>query len=144
MRHPASIYLGEYGAIKQQIESLQNELEYLHTTATRATTRWEAVRPAKKGTGDSVAVLAVRHVDVEQRMKDMIENLKECLDMRLWLLDQMQDQTEKTVLMYRYINCMEWPDIMRKMHYEASMSYKIHRSALDHFWEIYQGKELTT
>ena len=134
-RHPASAYLGSYVAIKKQIEALENEMSYLREKATYATPNIEKAGHSVRV--DAMAALAVRRVDVETRLANMIEHLRECLDMRLWLLDQLDNPMHKLILTYRYINGLSWMEIRQKINYEESAAYEIHGRALDAFWNIY-------
>lgn len=137
-RHPAIIYLGEYGAKKKRIDALKEELANIRDNATNATVRADADRVTGSKARDSMANHAVQAVDVERRRDIMIAQLQECLDLRLWLIEQMEIEEEKLVLTYRYINCMPWKDIRRKMHYGETAAFELHGRALQSFWKVYQ------
>lgn len=137
-RHPAIIYLGEYKAIKQRISCLQNELDDIRENATRATSRITAERISGTPMKDGMANAAVRAVDVERRMEILIEHQRECLDMRLFLIEQMENESEKLVLTLRYVRCLRWDEISRQMHYGQTATYELHGRALQSFWKVYQ------
>lgn len=137
-RHPAIIYLGEYYAKQKRIDALKEELENIRDIATNVTVRADADRVSGSKARDSMANHAVRAVDVERRLDTTIAHLQECLDMRLWLIEQMEDEDEKLVLTYRYINCMPWEAVQRKMHYGATATFELHGRALQSFWKVYQ------
>lgn len=137
-RHPAIIYLGEYYAKQKRIDALKEELENIRDIATNAAVRADADRVSGSKARDSMANHAVRAVDVERRLDATIAHLQECLDMRLFLIEQMENEDEKLVLTYRYINCMPWEAVQRKMHYGATATFELHGRALQSFWKVYQ------
>lgn len=137
-RHPAIIYLGEYRYKLQRIRALKDELANIREIATNTAVRADADRVSGTKARDLLANHAVRAVDVERRLETTIANLQECLDMRLFLIEQMDSEEEKLVLTYRYINCMMWEDIQRKMHYGPTAAYELHGRALQSFWGMYQ------
>lgn len=134
-RHPASIYLGQYGEIKSRCDLLKEQLNELRQRAAGAGIRISEARTSPSFRQDRMAESAVRIADTERHLQDMISNLAECLDMRLWLIEQLDDETEKLLLTMRYIKGMGWVEISMKMHYGESRTYEIHKSALDHLWE---------
>ena len=142
-RHPAIIYLGEYRSIKQRISALQSELEDIRENATRATSRITAERISGTGKKDGMANAAIRAVDVERRLKTLIDHQRDCLDMRLFLIEQMDNESEKLVLTLRYIRCMRWEDISREIHYGLTATYELHGRALQNFWRVYQERSKT-
>lgn len=142
-RHPAIIYLGEYRSIKQRISALQSELEDIRENATRATSRITAERISGTGKKDGMANAAIRAVDVERRLETLIDHQRDCLDMRLFLIEQMDNESEKLVLTLRYIRCMRWEDIAREIHYGLTATYELHGRALQNFWRVYQERSKT-
>lgn len=142
-RHPAIIYLGEYRSIKQRISALQSELEDIRENATRATSRITTERISGTGKKDGMANAAIRAVDVERRLETLIDHQRDCLDMRLFLIEQMDNESEKLVLTLRYIRCMRWEDIAREIHYGLTATYELHGRALQNFWKVYQERSKT-
>lgn len=143
-RHPAIIYLGEYRAMQLHVDALKQELRTVREIATNASVRADADRVTGSGARDSMANHAVRTVDVQRRLDMMIEHLQECLDIRLWLISQIdagdaeETRYQKLVLTYRYVNCMLWEDIQHKLNYGATATYELHGRALQSFWKVHQ------
>lgn len=137
-RHPARIYLGEYFAMQKRISALKEELENIRELATNVSVCADADRVTGSRARDTLANHAVHAVDVQRRLASTIAHLQECLDMRLFLIEQMDNEEEKLVLTYRYINCLPWEAIQHRMHYGATATYELHGRALQHFWKIYQ------
>lgn len=143
-RHPASIYLGEYRAKKLQIEELKDKLAKIREDATNISVRADYDKVSGSKARDSMANHAVRAVDVESRLNIMIAHLQECLDLRLWLIDQIdagddvETEYEKLVLICRYVNCLPWEQIQKKLNYGATATFELHGRALQSFWKVYQ------
>lgn len=143
-RHPAIIYLGEYSAKQKRIAALKEELENIREMATNVSVRADADRVSGSKARDTLANHAVHAVDVQRRLDTTILYLQECLDMRLFLIEQIdtgdvqEDENEKLVLTYRYINCLPWEQIQYKMHYGATAVFELHGRALQSFWKVYQ------
>lgn len=143
-RHPAIIYLGEYRAKQKRIAALKEELENIREMATNVSVRADADRVTGSKERDTLANHAVHAVDVQRRLDTTILHLQECLDMRLFLIEQIdtgdaqEDENEKLVLTYRYINCLPWEQIQYKMHYGATAVFELHGRALQSFWKVYQ------
>lgn len=146
-RHPAILYLSEYRAKVKRIEALKAALEHTREMATNVSVRADTDRVSGSKARDSMANQAICAVDVERRIKTTIRHLQECLDMRLFLIEQIdtgnpqEDENEKLVLTYRYINCLPWREIQKKMHYEAAPVYRLHGRALQSFWKVYQTQQ---
>lgn len=65
---------------------------------------------------------------MEARYKK-IQKCKEIKDR----IEQLENEDEKDVLLYRYIKLMKWEDICTKMKYSWKQIHRIHSNALIHF-----------
>lgn len=140
-KHPAMIYLNRYVAMKMRRDDLKEELLMIRQNATRATSRYTAERMSGTGKKDGMANAAVKAVEVEERLARAISNIEEALNIRLFLIEQLSDEWEKTILTERYINGREWGDILKRVPFERTAMFEIHGRALQHFWEIYTQKQ---
>lgn len=136
-KHPAIVYLRKYTALKLRRDDLKDELAMIRQMATRATSRITAERISGTPNKDGMANAAIKAVAVEKKLETTINNIKEALDVRLWLIEQLKDEWEKTILTERYINGRGWEDILARIPFERSSMFEIHGEALEHFWEIY-------
>lgn len=136
-KHPAIVYLRQYAAMKLRRDDLKEELMMIRQNATRATGRYSAERMSGTGKKDGMANAAVRAVEVEQRLERCIRNIEEALEIRVWLIEQMKDEWEKTILTERYINGRGWDEILMRIPFERASAFRMHGRALEHFWEIY-------
>lgn len=139
-KHPAIIYLSMYPALKLRRDKLKEELLMIRQNATRATSRMTAVRMSGTGKKDGMANAAIKAVDVEKRLEHIIGVIEAELDFRLQLIEELENEWEKTLLTMRYINGIDWEgkdSILTKIPFERSRMYEIHGEALEHFWEIF-------
>lgn len=136
-KHPAIVYLRQYAAMKLRRDDLKEELLSIRENATRATSRYTAERMSGTGKKDGMANAAVRAVEVEQKVERCIRNIEEALAIRVWIIEQMQDEREKTLLTERYISGRSWEDIQNRLFLGRTAVFKLHGYALQHFWEIY-------
>lgn len=135
--HPAKIYLKKYAAMKLRYDDLQEELLLIRQKATRATSRMTAERVSGTPMKDGMANAAIKAVETERKLDCTLRNLKEGLAHRSWVIEQMDDEWEKTILTERYIKGLDWDEILPRIPYERSSMYELHGKALNHFWEIH-------
>lgn len=135
--HPAKVYLRQYNDMKLRRDDLRDELMMIRMNATRATSRMTAERVSGTSARDSMANAAVKAVEAEKRLERLILNITEALDMRSFLIDQMKDEREKTILTERYISQRDWPEIQERLYISRSRLMELHGYALNNFWEIY-------
>ena len=67
--------------------------------------------------------------DIEKTRQELIDKLSEIV----WNIEQMQDETERSVLYYRYIEGMKWDDVADTVGYTRQHTDRIHGEALQHF-----------
>lgn len=74
------------------------------------------------------------------QLDGLLADLKEQMEKRIQIrreitqkIEQMQDETEKTVLRLRYIHWLRWEQIAERMGYSIRNITKIHGKALAHF-----------
>lgn len=74
------------------------------------------------------------------QLEELMDNLKAQMEQRIRLrkeitqkIEEMPDETEKTVLRLRYIRWLQWEQIAERMGYSLRNITKIHGKALAHF-----------
>lgn len=73
-------------------------------------------------------------LDQEERryMKARYQRIRKCREITD-RIEQLQDEDEKDVLMYRYVKLMKWEDICTEMGVSWKQVHRIHGKALNHF-----------
>ncbi len=133
----AKQYLYGYLALKRRRSALMEEWEQARQVATRATSRVTAVRVSGTGRKDGMANAVLRSVEIEERLKRLVDHLAEAMDARIWMIEQIPDEWEKTVLTQRYICGKRWEEIAANLPFEIAQVYRIHGRALQSFWRVY-------
>lgn len=67
--------------------------------------------------------------DIERTKRLCLDKLSEIV----WNIEQMQDETERSILYYRYIEGMKWDDIADTVGYTRQHTDRLHGMALLHF-----------
>ena len=74
------------------------------------------------------------------QLDELLTELKDQMELRIrirrkitWEIEQMQNETEKTVLRLRYIHWLRWEQIAERMGYSWKQIHRIHGMALMNF-----------
>ena len=114
----AQRYLEAYRELVIHRDALQAAGEDLHAAAVRA--------DLDKAPGEDAVQMA-------------LENVGEAITVRLVLLELMEDERLKTILILRYINGQEWEQVARRIGVCRSRIFGLHRDALKAFGEVLSG-----
>jgi hypothetical protein len=128
--NPAKRYLMEYRSLVKRRDALLDELDRLREANQRATSRLTATRLSGTGGHGSFEDGAIRAIDAEGALNAIILQLDVSITERLGVIEQLNDERQKLVLTYRYINGWDWPEIMRVMNYAERQAFSIHGKAL--------------
>jgi hypothetical protein len=128
--NPAKRYLMEYRTLVHRRDALLDELDRLNDANQRATSRITAIRLSGTSGHGGFEDGALRVVDGEARLQQLVEHIDECLSARLAMIDLLPDERQKLVLTYRYINGNSWEQIMKIMHYAERQAFRVHGEAL--------------
>lgn len=123
--------------LRMKIDELRDQLYELHTTGTRITPNYDLV-PAS--CGDNIgkterAALAI--YELERELYATIE--RECAEVRETnsIIDMLDDELLKTVMIKRYIRHKPWERIALELGYSWAQLHRIHSKALN---EILKSK----
>lgn len=86
--------------------------------------------------GSSCGDLSEYAVQLDGLLADLKEQMEEKIRIRREItqkIEQMQDETEKTVLRLRYIHWLRWEQIAERMGYGWAQVHRIHGRALTNF-----------
>lgn len=108
-------FLKQIRDINITIISLQMEIERLNTMLTSTTIKPKEVDVQTSTPSDPMADKIIKKVEYEDKLKECIYKQMRIKGQALTLIDSMERQEDKSVLMLRYINCMAIKDIMDKI-----------------------------
>lgn len=108
-------FLKQIRDINITIISLQMEIERLNTMLTSTTIKPKEVDVQTSTPSDPMADKIIKKVEYEDKLKECIYKQMTIKGQALTLIDSLERQEDKSVLMLRYINCMAIKDIMDKI-----------------------------
>ena len=124
-------YLSQYYYLSQKIDSLKEEYQCLEVLADG--TQGINYEP-KAHMQPSGKAPFIRYLDkLEKKRRQIDEKIEELLGLKEEIeeaIATVDDPVMELVLTYRYINCYDWIDIAKKLHYTESYLFKLHRKAL--------------
>lgn len=123
--------LQQYGAIKREVEQLDEELARLKSSIMSARGQIITDMPrASSPEGDSLSKGVIKMVELEHLYQDMRAALcdKQAeIERALKALNP----TERRLMRYRYIDGMTWEKVAQKMNYDYRWVTRLHGRALE-------------
>ena len=128
----AEQYLGQAYRLNELIHSNQEELAALHMmkdnlkSTDNSQERVQSTPSGEAGYEDIVRQI----VELENAI---IRDIEKMLSLKIEIravIDAVENNDEKLLLQYRYLNCYSWGIISKKMNYSKRTVHRIHRSAL--------------
>jgi DNA-directed RNA polymerase specialized sigma24 family protein len=137
--NPAKTYLKRYRALLIQRDSLQRSIEAAYGRAYSCTQRLRPVRVQGGGSVyDRMAEDVARISDETEQLKAAKERAEAALAEILAAIQAVPDEMQKTVLMLRYVEGLDWISISERIGYEISNTYILHGRAL---WSVRKWME---
>ena len=129
--NPAKAFLSRYKYLCIQQESLQRSIQAAQDRALSCTVRLKPIHTQGGGGAyDRLAEDIASKLDAEEQLSlDLGEISKALADIRA-AINSLQSEAQKTVLMLRYIEGLDWQDVQEKIGYERAQTYIIHGRAL--------------
>lgn len=122
--------LQQYGAIKREVEQIDEELARLKSSIMSARGQIITDMPrASSPEGDSLSKGVIKMVELEHLYQDMRAALCD-KQIEIERALKVLNPTERRLMRYRYIDGMTWEKIADKMHYSFREVFYKHKSAL--------------
>ena len=125
-------YLRRYGDAVRAAKQIEEEIRQL-----RLDTMMPAVvndgMPHGSSSGSDLSRYAAK---VDAMMEDLRNQMEARIDIKreiIGKIEEMENETEKLILRYRYIHLIKWEEIAVKMDYSWKQVHRIHGNALNHF-----------
>ncbi len=138
----------EKRALKREQKRMEEQRLDLMDMATSGTGSFEATRVSGSGERSRVesAVcrlieLADKHTYTLEALAAKVARLEHRRSIAEMVIQQIPDRRCRDVLRYRYIQCLNWEEVMRAMSYEKSQSYHIHALALHAFDKAWKSPD---
>ena len=125
-------YLRRYGDAVRAAKQIEEEIRQL---------RLDTMMPAVVNDGmphgsSSGSDLSGYVSKVDAMMEDLRNQMEARIDIKREIIEkieEMENETEKLILRYRYIHLIKWEEIAVKMDYSWKQVHRIHGNALNHF-----------
>lgn len=125
-------YLRRYGDAVRAEEQLKEEIRQL---------RLDTMMPAVVNDGmphgfSSGSDLSGYVAKVDAMMEDLRQQMEARVNVRREIIEkieEMENETEKLILRYRYIHLLKWEEIAVQMDYSWKQVHRIHGNAINHF-----------
>ena len=131
--NPAKVYLRRYRALVIRQESIRRAIDAAYDQATSITSRLRAVPVSGGGAGDRMAEDVARIMDEAAQLEQLLDASAQALSEILRAIDAVPDEMQRTVLVLRYVEGLDWISISERIHYEERQTFIIHGRAL---WEV--------
>jgi hypothetical protein len=128
----AKEYLQQYYFAKLKLDSLKTELFYLETLADGTQgCSFDKPRVDKTPTLEAPFIKYLDRIEKKRKQIDgQITKLLELEEEITEAIATVDDPMIEVVLRERYINCLSWGDIGKKLHYAEAHLYRLHREGL--------------
>lgn len=129
--NPAKTFLKRYRALAIQRDSLQRSIDAAYDRAYSCTARLKPIHVQGGGNiYDRMAEDVARISDETEQFKAAKERAETALAEILEAIQAVPDEMQKTVLLLRYVEGLDWISISEKISYEERQTFVIHGRAL--------------
>lgn len=149
MNKSAAAYMQEIRAAKINIQNLERALKVLDDMLDAKAITYNPDRITTSPRQDGLERLAMKHLEEQAEIKAemqekktwMYKRINEAID----LINQMESEEQKEVLMLRYIEHRTWSDILDIRECDdIRAQYQLHKRALENLQKIIDDHSITT
>lgn len=139
--NPAKTYLKRYRALLIQRDSLQRSIDAAYERATSCTVRLKPISVSGGGGAyDRMAEDVARISDETAQLKAAKERAENALSQIMAAIQAVPDEMQRTVLILRYVEGLDWITLSERIGYEISNTYILHGRAL---WSVRRWMDKT-
>ena len=129
--NPAKTYLRRYRAALYRQASLIRTLNALRERQTDCTVKLRAVQVQSGGwASDRMAEEVVKAIELEEQILQAERDAARVLAEIMEAINAVPDEMQKTVLVLRYVEGLDWLTVADKIGYEIANTYILHGRAL--------------
>ncbi len=134
--NPAKAFLKRYRALAVQRDSLQRSIDAAWERATSRTARAKPIHvTGGGGVYDRMAEDVARISDETEQLRAAKERAEMALAQIMDAIQAVPDETQKAVLLLRYVEGLDWDSVSRRIGYEERQTFILHGRAL---WTVHQ------
>jgi len=140
--NPAKTYLRRYRALVIQRDSLQRSIEAAYDRAYSCTQRLKPIRVTGGGGAyDRMAEDVARISDETEQLKAAKERAENALSQIMEAIQAVPDEMQRTVLVLRYVEGLEWHKVAVQINYTEAGVYVLHGRALRNVMKWMEGNK---
>lgn len=128
--NPAKAFLQRYRALGVQLESARRDVERMRESLTSITAPIKDDPVQGSGAADRMADTIAKIIDAENAFADVVNSIAQAQTQVLDAIESVPDETQKAVLMLRYVEGLDWISVAEKIGYEERQTFVIHGRAL--------------
>lgn len=141
--NPAKTFLMQYKALSVQLESIRREIQRKRESLTSITVQLKPDVVKGSGASDRMAEAIAQIVDAEAQIADIVGQITKTQSEILESINSVRNETQKAVLMLRYVEGLDWISIQEKIGYERTQTLVLHGRALVEVNKWMEGKHGT-
>ena len=134
-QNPAKVYLSRYRALQYKCAALERAIREAMETATNTTVALKEICVQTSGGGEMMANAVVNAIDATKVLEDQRAEAVKVMNEIMEAIKSVQDETQQTVLIEKYINGRSLVEIQSDIHYERRNTQIIHGKALWNVWQ---------
>ena len=141
-QNPAKAYLMRYRSLKLECAALERAIRSAFEDATNTTVALKEICVQTSGGGEMMANAVVNAIDATAMLERLREGCQQTMREIMTAIESVPDDTQKTVLIEKYINGRTLQQIQQDIHYEKRNTIIIHGRALWEVWQFMKRKGL--
>ena len=134
-QNPAKAFLMRYRSLKLECAALERAIRSAFEDATNTTVALKEICVQTSGGGEMMANAVVNAIDATAMLESLREGCQQTMREIMNAIESVPDDTQKVVLIEKYINGRTLQQIQQDIHYEKRNTLIIHGRAL---WEVWQ------
>ena len=125
--------------LRHQAERIEEALEVMRARAERVTSYLTGMPHG--GNGQDKMHVVDSLVDMQGKYKSLLERTYQRQDELEDLIDEIDNDLQRMLLRYRYVDMLPWPLVASKIGYSNSGMFYVHQRAVKAFRDIYNKKK---
>lgn len=139
--NPAKTFLMQYRALSIQLDSIRSEVQRKRDSLTSITVQLKQDVVKGSGVSDRMAEAIAQIVDAEAQFAEIIGQITKAQREIMEAIKSVENETQKAVLMLRYVEGLDWISIQERIGYERTQTLVIHGRALVAVNKWMEGKK---
>lgn len=139
--NPAKTFMMQYRALSIQLDSIRREVQRKRDSLTSITVQLKPDVVKGSGVSDRMAEAIAQIVDAEAQFAEIIGQITKAQREIMEAIKSVKDETQKAVLMLRYVEGLDWISIQERIGYERTQTLVIHGRALVAVNKWMEGKK---